>query len=338
MYSKIFAAVALSVAIAAPVMAIEKPLAVSQRIAGPDGGWDYSSVDAGSNRLFVARSNGVMTVDLTTGRVVPQLVTATRTHAAFAIAGTRLGAVTSTASGGVLIFDATTGAVLADIKTGPKPDAAVYDVNRKTLYVMDNANGTVTMVDPKAAKVIATITVGGALEFAALDGRGHLFVNVEDKHQLAMIDLGRRTVARRTDLAGCEEPSGLAYTSQGILIAACGNGVAKAIEAKSGKLLADVTIGARPDAVLYDAQRNRAYVPSGGDGTLTIIDTSAGARAIGQLVTQRGARNGAVDPATGNVYLPAVRYTEGEAGKPKPLPGSFEILVVTPMGRPPIAK
>ena len=326
--SKLLAAIAICVTAASATA--ETPMAISHRIAGPDGGWDYSSIDAAGNRLFVARSNGVMTVDLATGAVVPLLVAATRTHAAFAIAGTKLGVVTSTASGGVLIYDATTGAVAADIKTGPKPDAAIYDPGSKTLYVMDNANGTVALIDPATAKLVGTIAVGGALESAALDGHGHLFVNVEDKNELAMIDIASRKVVRRTALTGCEAPNGLAYTERGVLIASCTNGVAKTVDARSGKLLADIVIGPRPDAVLYDAKRHRAYIPSGGDGMLTVIDTSVGAKAIGKVATQRGSRNGAVDPATGNVYLPAVRYAEGDTGKPKPLPGSFEILVVTP--------
>jgi len=306
------------------------PGAISQRFSGPDGGWDYSSVDPRSNRLFVARSNGVMTLDLKTGVVVSQLVAATRTHAAFAIPGTGLGILTSTGSGGVILFDATSGAVKAELKTGPKPDAAIYDPVSKLVLVMDNANGTVTLIDPIAIKILGSIAVGGALEFAALDGHGHVFVNVEDKNELVMIDIAARKVMRRTALAGCEEPSGLAYTSQGILIASCANGVAKTINAKSGKLLADIAIGPRPDAVMYDAKRNRAFVPSGGDGVLTVIDTSIAAKAIGKIATQQGSRNGAVDPETGAVYLPAARFTQGDNGKSKAVPGSFEILQITP--------
>ncbi len=303
---------------------------VSKRIAGPDGDWDYASVDPASHRLFVARGDGVMTVDLGTGAVTPQLVAAGRTHSAFVIPGSNTGVVTSSTSGGTYLFDATTGKVTADIKTGQKPDAAVYNPDDKMLYVMNAGDGVISIIDPIAAKQVAKIVIGGALEFAALDGKGHLFVNIEDKNELATIDLKTRTVLRRTKLAGCEEPSGLAYTKGGALISSCGNGVATVVEARSGRQLASVAIGAHPDAVLYDAGRDRAYVPAGGDGTLTVIDTSSVPRAIGTVLTQKSARTGAVDPATGNVYLPAARYAPAVGtARPQSEPGSFEVLVVS---------
>lgn len=327
MTNKAFALIAATLA-ALPLPAAA--MSVTSRIALADGGWDYASIDSSSNRLFVARTDGVATVDLATKAVTPQLVRAQRTHAALVVPGTMIGVVTSTTSGGAMLFDATTGKVTADIKTGPKPDAATYDIATKSLLIMDNKDGTVTVVDPAAGKVTGTIAVGGALEFAVTDNHGRLYVNVEDKNALATVDIRTRTVVRTTPLIGCDEPSGLALTNGGVLIAACANGVAKTIDAKSGKLLADIAIGPRPDAVLYDSTRERAYVPSGGDGTLTVIDTKGhAALKIDSVATQKGARTGAVDPKTGTVYLPVAHY-EAEVGgaRPKMIPGSVEVLVV----------
>ncbi len=332
MLSKLLAGVALAL-IALPAFAqttAAPGMIVSKRIAGPDGGWDYATVDPASHRLFVARADGVMTVDLNTGAVTPQLVAAGRTHSAFVIPGSNIGVVTSSTSGGTYLFDATTGKITADIKTGTKPDAAVYNPDDKMLYVMNAGDGVISIIDPVAAKQVATIAVPGALEFAALDGKGHLFVNIEDKNELATIDLKRRAVMRRTKLDGCDGPSGLAYTKDGMLISACGNGVATVVEASSGRQLTSVAIGQHPDAVLYDAARNRAYVPAGGDGTLTVIDTSSVPVAAGTVTTQKSARTGAVDPATGNVYLPAARYAPAVGtARPQAQPGSFEVLVVS---------
>ena len=325
--TRLFALLAVTLAtLPLPVAA----MSVTARIPLADGGWDYVSVDPASNRLFVARGDGVATIDLATKTVTPRLVAAGRTHAAFIIPGTTIGIVTNTVDSGVMLFDATTGKVTADIKTGPKPDAAVYDPATKSLLVMDNQDGSVTIVDPVAGKKTGSIAVGGALEFAATDGKGHLYVNVEDKNALAMVDIRSRRVLRTTPLTGCDEPSGLALTKDGVLISACSNGVAKVTDAKSGKPMADIVIGPRPDAVLYDAARDRAYVPSGGDGTLTVIDTKGhAARRIASVATQKGARTGAVDPATGTVYLPAARYEApvGDA-RPKTVPGSVEMLVI----------
>ena len=303
---------------------------ITGRIAGPDGGWDYASVDIATNRLFVARSDGVMTVNLTTGAVTPRLVVVGRTHAVFVIPGV-IGVVTSTAIGGVLLFDAKTGVIAAAIPTGKKPDAAVYDQGTRMVYVMDNDGGGLAIIDPRLKTLAGTIQVGGALEFAVVDGHGHLFVNVEDTGELVMIDLAARKVVRRTKLTGCEEPNGLALTKAGVLISACGNNIAKTSDAKSGRLLADIPIGSHPDAVLYDPKRDRAYVTAGGDGTLTVINTAgrSGPHAIATVLTQISARNGAVDPVTGKIYLPAAKYAAAVgADRPKALPGSFEILVI----------
>lgn len=142
---------------------------------------------------------------------------------------------------------------------------------------------------------------------------------LEDTAPIAKI--AARKVCRRTPLPDCEEPSGLALTSSGVLIAACANGVAKTVDATSGKPGVDLVIGRNPDAVLFDAARARAYIPSGGDGTLSIIDTAGTPRIIGKVATQRGARAGAVDTVA--------RYADGGAGRPKAVPGSFEVLVIS---------
>ncbi len=270
-----------------------------------------------------------MTVDLATGKINDAFVPGERVHAAFVIPGTNIGVSTNGTTNSTKLFDATTGAVTATIKVGAKPDAATYDARSGTVWVMNADDGTASIIDPKAAKLVGSVSIGGALEFAVVDGKGHLFVNVEDKHQIAMVNIKARKVLRRTDLVGCEDPSGLALTTKGMLIAACANGVAKTVNAATGKPGADITIGPRPDAVIYDAARNRAYIPSGGDGTLTVIDTAAAQPiAIAVVATQAGARTGAVDPATGKVYLPAAKYDTSGTGRPKPVPGSFEILVV----------
>jgi DNA-binding beta-propeller fold protein YncE len=315
--------------VALPALAADLGMAITKRIPGPDGGWDYVNVSADGRTMLVSRADGVMTIDLASGVVNPHLVAAGRTHGAVTVPNSTIGMVTSTTSGGALLFDAATGAVTATIKTGTKPDAAAYDPATGMLLVMDNAGGGVAVIDPKTRTLAGTVAVAGALESAAVDGKGSLYVNVEDKGEIAVIDVAARKVVRTIKLVDCEEPGGLALTRQGYLIAACANGRAKAVEAKSGKLLADIAIGSRPDAVIYDARRDRAYVPTGGDGALTAVDTTGVPRGIGVVPTQMGSRTGAVDPATGNVYLPAARFALAEAGqRPKAVPGSFEVLVV----------
>ena len=137
-------------------------------------------------------------------------------------------------------------------------------------------------------------------------------------------------VVQRIPLAGCQHPTGLAYLRSGVLLSACANGVAKLIRASDGRPLGDIAIGPRPDGAFADEARHRAYIPSGGDGTLAVIDTAGPLpRKIATVQTQVGARTGTVDPTTGTVYLPAARYAPAPAGsRPAIVPGSVELLVV----------
>lgn len=320
-------ALLLVLALATPASAMQ----IAKRIPGPDGGWDYASFDAEGHRLFIARANAVQTVDIGTGQVTPAFLPAQRGHSAFVMPGTGLGLSTNGTSNTATIFDARTGAIKAQIPTGKKPDAAIYDASTRLAYVMNGDDGTVTLIDPKAMRAVGTIPVGGKLEFAAADGQGHMYVNVEDKAEIVAIDVAGRKVTRRVKLTSCEEPSGLALTRQGTLIASCGNGVAKLVDAATFHQLPDVAIGEGPDAVLYDNAHDRAYIPSGQSGTLAVFDTSATIpRKIDTVTTQRGARTGAVDPATGTVYLPTAHYAEKQPGEERPqsIPGTFEVLVI----------
>lgn len=306
--------------------------AVVQRIAGPDGGWDLVSVDPAHHRLLVGRSDGAMAVDLATGAVTAKFVPGTRFHKAFAISGTRLGLATAGAANKAILFDSGTGVVKAEVSTGTNPDDAVYEPASRTVWVMNARDGTATIVDPAAAKAVATVPIGGGLEGPAVDGHGHLFVNIEDKNEIAEVDLASRKVVKHIALTGCDGPTGLAYlASSGILVSACANGVAKLVRASTGTLAGDIAIGPRPDGAFADPARRRAYIPSGGDGTLTVLDTSGALpRAIERVPTQAGARTGAVDPATGRVYLPTAQFGPPPAAgqRRQAVPGSFVVLVV----------
>ena len=328
-------AFALALGLAAPIAAFAADPAynITHRFAGPDGGWDYASFDPASRQLFVAHGDGVMAIDVDTGKISPHLADASRSHIVLPIPGTGDLLVTNGGDNTARILDRATGALKGTIQTGKGPDAAAYDPVTKRLFVMDHAGGDVTIIDGAAMKVAGSIAIGGDLEFAVADGKGRLYVNVEDKAQIAVVDTRAQKVVTRYALAGCEEPSGLALTTSGALISACANGVAKVTQASTGKDLATLKIGARPDAVIYDAARGLALIPCGGDGTLTIIDTkTAMPVVIGSVATQRGARTGTLDPKTGRVYLPTAKYGAPAAAgqRPSMVPGSFEVLELTP--------
>lgn len=309
------------------------PMKVVDRIAGPDGGWDYANFDPVHRRLYVAHGAAITAVDVDTGKVTPALAAAQRAHIALPLPGGDELLVTNGGSDTVTLVDAMTGAVRATVLTGQNPDAALFDPASGLAYVMNGKSGDITVIDVKAAKAVGTVPVGGKLEFGVADGKGRVFVNVEDKNEIAVIDTAARKVVAHWAMVGCEEPSGLAYAAEvHLLIAACANGKAEVVSSTSGKVVASVAVGEDPDAAFYDAQRHLAYVPSGGKGTLSVLAVRGPKDVvlIQTVQTRLGARTGALDPKTGRTYLPSAEYDAPAqaGGRPRMKPGSFAVLVV----------
>ena len=319
-------------AVAAMLLVAAAPPAarVVQRIPLHDGGWDILTVDPETHEVLVSRSDGVDSIDTRTGAVTADLIKGMRFHGVTAVPGKEL-AVATEAAGTAIVFNPVTGKVTAEVKTDPDADATVYEPMTRTVWVMNGDSGTISIVDPVAGKQTGKISIGSALEFAATDGRGHLFVNLSDKSELAEVDVASRKVMRTVPLAGCQHPTGLAYVSPGVLISACANGVAKLTRARHLDPVGDISIGPRPDGAFADPARHRAYIPSGGDGTLAVLDTSGPLpRKIATVETEVGARTGAVDPSTGTVYLMGAKFgpPPSSGGRPSIAPGSVELLVV----------
>jgi YVTN family beta-propeller protein len=302
------------------------------KLPAGDGGWDIASVDPAGQRLYVGRTDGVTAIDLATGKATDRIVPGQRVHAALAIPGTGEVVSTNGESNNALLFDGRTGKVRATIPTGTKPDAAAYDPATRTLWIMNPGSGDMTVVDLPSAKVIATVPVGGSLEFATADGAGRLYANVEDRNEVVVVDTRARKLVSRFPLQGCDGPTGIAYdpTSREILSACGGNAVA-VVSATDGKQIARLPIGKGADGAVFDPKRNVALVPAGRDGTLTVIKLGQKPSVVGQVATAVSARTIALDPSTGRAYLPSATLAPPVGNeRPKPVPGTFRVLVVAP--------
>ena len=307
-------------------------LRIVSRIAGPDGGWDYASFDSVRRRVLIAHGTQVMTIDADTGRVNPDFAPGDHLHEVLAPPGTNVVVTTNSGDSSARILDARDGRLLTSIPTAKDTDGAVYDPATGLVLVIDGDSGEVTLVDPRARTSVGSIPIGDALEFGAVDGHGRFFVALVRKNAVAVVDIARRKVVATYPMPGCEHPTGLAYVAGRRLIAACGVGEAKILDADSGREIASFKIGAFPDSVLYDPVRAVAYIPSAMSGTLAVIALSGPGdnTIIDTVPTQLGARTGAVDPKTGAIYLPTAQYMlPAPAGKrPQPKPGTFEVLVL----------
>ena len=306
---------------------------VTDRITGPDGGWDLGSVDDASAHLYVARSSGVMRVDLPSGRVTPDVVKVQRGHGALAIPGGDLVLATSGRTDEAVLFHGPTGEVVARIAVGKNPDAVAYDPATRTAWVMNPGSGDVTVIDPATGKIIATVPIGGSLELAVADGQGRLYVNVEDRNDVAVIDTRSRKLVRRLPLPDCDGPTGIAYARAAkLIVSACANGVAQ-VTTPEGRNAGSVLIGPHPDGAAFDQARGLALVPSAGDAQLTVLRVTPKPEVVNRVATAPGARTIAFDERTGAAYLPSAEYEPAVGGaRPQPRLGTFKILVLKPAG------
>jgi len=319
-----------SLAVLAAIPASAAPhYSVVGQYRGADGGWDLLSVDPDTHRLYVARGDGVMAVDLETDESVDSLVPAQRAHAALAIPNTGEVIVTNGGANTAVIVDGATGAVRATIPTGKRPDGATWDPATNTVWVMNPGDGTISVVDPASARVVATVLVGGSLEFGASDGKGKLYVTVEDKNQVAVIDTIKRVVIARYPLPGCDGPTGIVYLpGPKETVSACGNGVADVLAA-DGRSVASVPIGRHPDGAVYDARRKVILIPSGSEGVLYVLSADAVPAVLQKVPTAKSARTIALDPSNGRAYLPAADMLPAQPGqRPQAKPGTFRVLIV----------
>ena len=256
-------------------------------------------------------------------------------HGVIAIGDSGIGVSANGKSQMAVLFDTKSGKVLASIPTGEDPDAVAYDPATGLVAIMEGDGQAVFLIDPKAMKAAGTIALGGKPEFAASDGHGHLLINIEDKHEIARVDIATRKVIYSVALPGCESPTGLAYDGDDDLaISTCRNGVADVTDGKSGAGRASIAIGQGPDAAIYDSAHKAFYVPCGRSGTLSVIAVKSPTDiALAATVpTALGARTGAYDAKTGKLYLPTAQYQlpVGPGKRPQTIPGTFEIVVVGP--------
>ena len=306
---------------------------VLDRIPAADGGWDYLRVDTVHNRILIPRSTSVTSIDIDTKKSTAGLTPGGRQHIALPVNNGAEMLVTNGANDSAIFADALTGAAVAVVPTAKGPDSAALDPKTGLALVLGHSGGAVTLIDTHSHAVVGTVVVGGVLEEGVADGLGRAFVNVEDKNEIAVIDIATRRVTARWALAGCDGPTGLVYDAKDkILIAAC-DGATDFVRASDGKVLQTLATGKGADGAAYDAKRQLAFIPAGRDGTLAIIAIEKGvAKVVQTVTTQRGARTIALDERTGRVYLPVAKY--GPPTTPGTrlvaIPGSFEILVVGP--------
>ncbi len=304
---------------------------------GGEGRWDCVTVDPETHRLYVPRSTHVIVLDADSGETIGDIPDTEGVHGVALAPDQGRGFTSNGRANTVTIFDLKTLKVLGTVKTGENPDAILFDPFTKRVFTFNGRSKDATAFDAADGKVLGTIDLGGKPETGVSDGKGQVFVNIEDKSEIVRIDPKELKVTARWPIAPGEEPSGLALDAKNRrLFSVCGNEKMVVLDADSGKIVTTLPIGKGVDAAAFDPETGHAY-SSNGDGTLTVVHEVDPAHfsVVQTVQTQRGARTMALDPKTHKIYLPTAQFetaatsapTTGRA-RPNVVPNSFAILVV----------
>jgi outer membrane protein assembly factor BamB len=302
---------------------------------GGNGGFDYVTLDRRNKRLYIPRTTHTQVVDLTTGKVVADIEGQTGNHGVALNRQAGRGFI-SDGAGFVVIFDTKTNAVLGKVKVDKDADGIINDGASKKVYVSCGDSGSLVPVpvdvDPTNGKADPSIELGGKPEFLAADGQGKVYVNLEDKDQVAVVDVKAGKVVDKWSVAPGGAPVGLSIDRRGHhLFVGCRKPQKLiVINTEDGKVVADLPIGKGCDATALD---NGNILASCSEGVLNVArETSPGKFEIVQnLKTRFRAKTMAVDGQTHTIYLPTAEYGEQTGGgRPRPKPDSFMVVVVKP--------
>jgi YVTN family beta-propeller protein len=302
--------------------------------------WDYVTFDPATNRAFVSHGDHVTVVDIGRGAVVGDIGTFPGgTHGIGIATSSGRGYTDDGKAGTVGVFDLKTLKVTSTLPARTDADGIVSDPASGHIFVIEGDSGTISVIDPKANTVIATITIGAALEAGEVDGKGKLYVDGVDAHDIIEIDTQKNTVVAHWPMPDCVRPHGIAVDAAARRVfATCSNQKMTIVDADNGHVVATAPIGNMNDGAGFDPVRKIAYA-SNGEGTLSVIreiDADHFA-ALDPVPTAKSARTMATDPVTGRLFLPAADIGKIDppttpGGRPHVtfVPNSFKLLVFAP--------
>jgi YVTN family beta-propeller protein len=302
---------------------------------GGDGGWDYLNLDPASGKLFITRGTHVMVVDPGSGRLLADIAGLQGIHGT-AFLGDRA-YVTEGGANRLAVIDTKSLTKISEIAVGTRPDSVLYDAFSKRIFTFNGTSNDATAVDPAGGKAVGTVALGGKPEAAVSDGKGTIYVNIEDKSELVAFDAVTLTVKRRVPLAPCQEPSGIAADlAHDRIFSGCDNTMIAVTDTKSGKVVAQIPIGEGVDANRFDPATGLVFSSNGESGTLTIAheDSPDKFTVLENLSTADGARTMELDPRTHMVFTvtsdrkPGVPTADRPKPRPVPVPGTFRLIVL----------
>jgi DNA-binding beta-propeller fold protein YncE len=305
-----------------------------------DGGWDYLTLDENTGRLFI--SHGIITqvLDSKTGKLLGTIKDTKGVHGIALDQKENKAFISCGRDSSVSIINLTTLEFIKKVKvTGANPDAILFDKFSDRVFVFNGRSANATVIDAKTDMIVATLPLAGKPEFSASDENGKVFVNIEDKSLITVIDSKNLKVENTWPLAPGEEPSGLSIDNTAhLLFSVCNNKKMVVMNAQNGAIMSVLNIGEGTDGCAFDSGLKRAY-SSNGEGTVTVVQemNTNKFNVLETIQTNKSARTICVDNKTHHIYLPTAEFGSAsqptaENQRPRPVikPGSFTILDIAP--------
>jgi YVTN family beta-propeller protein len=294
------------------------------------GGWDYIAVNNG--KIYVSHATQVNILSEATGDSIGVIPNTNGVHGIAFNNEMKRGYTSNGRANNVTVFDLNTNKEIAVIATGENPDAIMYEPHTKTIITCNGRSKNLSIIDPATNSVVATVDVGGKPETAASNGSGKIYVNLEDKNEIAEVDLNSHSLTNHWPLDGAEGPTGLVYDKNTKRLFAGCDKLLVVMNAESGKVIDKLPIGEGCDGVAFDSKNKIIYTSNGRSGTITAVKESGPDKfeVIGNYATKRGAKTIAINENTGSLYLPTAEFDMNNVqnGRPAMIPGTFQVLVV----------
>jgi DNA-binding beta-propeller fold protein YncE len=317
-------AILAAAAVAVPAALAAQSFTVHKYTTGGEGGTDYLTADPATGRVFVSRGTHVMVVDGATGKVVGDIPNTPRTHGIALAPKWNRGFTTNAGDSSVTMFDLKTLAVIKKIPAGIDGlDGIMYDDATDRILTINHSHpvGTAVVIDPNAGTVVGRVTLtGNAPEGGVSNGKGRIFINLEDKNAIDVIDTKSWTVVATWPITACDGPTGIAMDrSTNRIFSGCGK-TSVVTDASTGKVVAQIANGDGVDALGWDQAQKMMYIPAGRDGTVTVVheDSPDKYTVVATVATQKGAKTISVDQKTHIAYA----FTPEYGPPPAPAPGA----------------
>jgi len=296
-----------------------------------NGRYDYLTL-SNAGKLYVSHGDQVNILDEKTGKEIGVIQGLSGVHGIAFDYENNKGFISNGAANNVSVFDLNTDKVTNTIATDKNPDGIIYEPFTKTIITGNGRGSSLSIIDPKTEKVIQTVSLdGGKPETAVSDGKGSLFINLENKSAIAQIDLKSFEIVKTIPLAPKgDSPSGLAIDVKNkLLFAGCDNKTLVVVNYEKGTILNTYPIGDGCDGVAYNPNTETVF-SSNGDGTLTVLKREGNTYNVSNVTTKAGAKTLTLNTNTNTVYLSAPEFssTPDANGRKSILPDSFKVLAV----------